>query len=238
MSLQVTDLVAGYGKVEIVHGVNLTAKASSVTGIIGPNGSGKSTILKTIAGYIKPWRGEVLYEGQDIGGRKPHTLLKSGLAYLMQRRSAFADLTVEQNLKLGEWIMPRERTKLKSAIEDMYNLFPKLRERRNTRAGSLSGGEQRMVELARALITRPKVLLIDEFSTGLSPKVYTELYDKLQTISKDEHITILAVDQNVVEIAEVADYIYVIKLGNVDTEGPIDDFRSRLDAVVQSWLKA
>ena len=238
MSLQVIDLVSGYGKIEIVHGVSLTAKASRVTGVIGPNGSGKSTILKTIAGYIKPWQGKVLYEGEDIGGRRPHTLLRNGLAYLMQRRSAFATLTVEQNLKLGGWILHGEGSRLKDVIEEMYVLFPRLRERKDTRAGSLSGGEQRMVELARALITRPKALLIDEFSTGLSPKVYTELYDKLVTISREEKVTILAVDQNVVEIAAVADYMYVVRLGKIDAEGPAEELRNRLDTIVQGWLKA
>mgnify|MGYP001026924054 CR=1 FL=1 len=237
MSLEVKDLVSGYGKVEVVHGVNLKAEETKITGIIGPNGSGKSTILKSIYGYLKPWRGSVIFDGQNVTGRPTHLLKELGISYVMQRRSVFPYLTVEENLRMGAWIFRDNKKKVKDAINDIYERFPRLKERRNLRTGSLSGGEQRMIELGRAMMTKPKLILLDEFSTGLSPKIFKELYHHLIDMSRREGVTILAVDQNVVEIANVADYLYVLKLGRNHGEGPIEDFRCRLDEVTKDWLR-
>lgn len=238
MSLEVKDLVSGYGKVEVVHGVNLKAERARITGLIGPNGSGKSTILKSIYGYLKPWRGSVVFDGRDVTGSPTHLLKELGASYVMQRRSVFPYLTVEENLRMGAWIFRNDRKKVKDAMDDIYGRFPKLKERRNLRAGSLSGGEQRMIELGRAMMTKPKLILLDEFSTGLSPKIFKELYQHLMDTSMSEEITILAVDQNVVEIANVADHLYVLKLGRNHAEGPIQNFRGRLEEVTRDWLRA
>lgn len=238
MSLEVRDLVSGYGKVEVVHGVNLKAEETKITGIIGPNGSGKSTILKSIYGYLRPWRGSVVFDGQDVTGRPPHLIKEIGISYVMQRRSAFPYLTVEENLRMGAWIFRNDKEKVKDAIDDIYERFPRLKERRNLRAGSLSGGEQRMIELGEAMMTKPKLILLDEFSTGLSPKIFKELYQHLINMSRSEGMTILAVDQNVVEIANVADHLYVFKLGRNHAEGPIENFRGRLEEVTKDWLRA
>src|SRR2546426_7546560 len=135
MSLEVSDLVSGYGKIEVVHGVTLHAEKSRVTGIIGPNGSGKSTVLKTICGYLKPSGGKVTLDGKEITGKEPQELLRLGVGYLMQRRSVFPYLTTEQNLKLGGWIFGRDEEKKRKAIEAAYERFPKLRERRKLLAG-------------------------------------------------------------------------------------------------------
>jgi branched-chain amino acid transport system ATP-binding protein len=169
---------------------------------------------------------------------QPHTLLRLGIGYLMQRRSVFPYLTVDQNIRLGGWIIQKDQEKLKMAVEDVYERFPKLKERKDLRAGSLSGGEQRMIELGRALMTKLKLLLVDEFSTGLSPKVFRELYAKLVDMSRNEGLSILAVDQNVMEIANVADYMHILKMGRNDAEGPADQFRGRLQEVTGDWLKA
>jgi len=238
MSLQAQDIVSGYGKIEIIHGISLRAELSKITGIIGPNGSGKSTFLKTLYGFVKPWSGRVTFDGKDITGDEPSDLLRSGVGYLMQRRSTFPYLTVHQNLKLGGWIFGKDETKKRKAEEEVYENFPRLRERKDTLAGSLSGGEQRMIELGRVLVTRPKVILVDEFSTGLSPKIFKTLYERLTQMSREQKTTILAVDQNVAEVAAVADYVYVFRLGRIQMEGPASDFRGKLEQVTASWLQA
>ncbi|MDG6901868.1 MAG: ABC transporter ATP-binding protein [Nitrososphaerota archaeon] len=238
MSLQAQDVVSGYGQIEIVHGISLRAEESKITGIIGPNGSGKSTFLKTLYGFVKPWKGRITFEGKEITDDEPSDLIRSGIGYLMQRRSTFPYLTVHQNLKLGGWTFGKDEEKRRRAEEEVYENFPQLKGRRNTLAGSLSGGEQRMIELGRVLMTKPKLILVDEFSTGLSPKVFKMLYEKLAYMSREQKTTILAVDQNVVEVASVADYMYVFRLGKIQTEGPASDFRGKLDQVTASWLRA
>ena len=238
MSLKVTNLVSGYGKVEIIHGININVEKGKITGIIGPNGSGKSTILKSICGYLKPWEGNVIFEGEEITSIPPHHLHKIGISYLMQRHSVFPYLTVEENLKMGAWIFRKEKDKVKDAMNFVYERFPILKERKNLRAGSMSGGEQRMLELGRALMTKPKLIIIDEFSTGLAPKIFKTMYKHLLDINEKENVTILAVDQNVREITNISNYLYVIKLGRKQTEGLSEDFRGKLDEVTKEWLRA
>lgn len=238
LSLQVENLVSGYGKVEIVHGINLNVEIGKITGIIGPNGSGKSTILKTICGYLKSWEGNVIFEGEDITGIPPHHLHEIGISYLMQRRNVFPYLTVEENLRMGAWIFRKDKERVKNAMNFVYEQFPILKERIKLRAGSLSGGEQRMLELGRALMTKPKLIIIDEFSTGLAPKIFKIMYKHLYDINVNENVTILAVDQNVKEIADISHYLYVLKLGRKQTEGPSENFRDRLYEVTKDWLRA
>jgi branched-chain amino acid transport system ATP-binding protein len=145
---------------------------------------------------------------------------------------------VEQNLKLGGWIFRKDEERLRKAVQETYDRFPALKDRKDLRAGSLSGGEQRMIELGRALMIKPKLLLVDEFSTGLSPKIFGELYKKLVDLSRDEQMSILAVDQNVAEIVNVADYIHVLKLGRNHMEGQAAQFRARPEDITSDWLKA
>lgn len=238
MSLDVEDLVSGYGKIEIIHDISMHSEKGKITGIIGPNGAGKSTLLKSIFGLIKPWKGVVRYNGEDITHLKPHERLNRGFSYLLQRRSIFPYFSVEENLRLGAWLHRNEREKQQKLIERTYELFPILKEKRKEKARNLSGGMQRMLELGRSLILDPKILLIDEFSTGLAPKIAMSLYQKITELkSGHTEMIIVMVEQNVRQLMEVADYIYVLKLGKVVAEGPVEEFRTKLRDVVKDWLR-
>ena len=238
MSLEVENLISGYGKIEIIHDISMHAEKNIITGIIGPNGAGKSTLLKSIFGLIKPWKGTIRYNREDITHLKPYEHLDRGISYLLQRRSIFPYFSVEENLRLGAWIHRNDPKKQEKLIVQTYEWFPILKERKNDKARNLSGGMQRMLELGRALILNPKLLLIDEFSTGLAPKIAKELYLKIADLrSEHSDMIIVMVEQNVRQLMEVADYIYVLKLGKVVAEGPVDEFRTKLRDVVKDWLR-
>jgi branched-chain amino acid transport system ATP-binding protein len=234
--LECINLVSGYGGIEVLHGVDLSVEVGSVTAVIGPNGSGKSTLLKTIFGLIKPWRGRVTLDGYDITGVEPHRLLGKGISYIPQRHSVFPLLTVEENLRMGLWIHRDDEEKIRDALERTYAVFPMLKEKARLRAGSLSGGELRLLELARAIMVRPRMLLIDEFSVGLSPILLRETYRLVNQLREQEGITILAVDQNVRQILSISDYVYVMKLGRKVQEGPASEVMSRLEEIMKDWL--
>jgi len=237
MILKVIDVAAGYGKIEVLHGVSINVKRNSVTAIIGPNGSGKSTLLKTIYGLIKPTRGTIIFNDRDITGITTHLLIRSGMGYLAQRPSVFPYLNVEENLRMGAWIFRHERDRYREALQEVFERFPILREKRNLKAGALSGGERRMLELGRALMTQPELLLIDEFSVGLSPKIVKEINQVLYELKKEGKITILAVDQNVRQLLSISDYVYVLKLGRKILEGQKEDILRQLDEVMSNWLR-
>jgi len=237
MSLQVNDLVAGYTRfLDILHGVNIKTQKSKITCILGPNGCGKTTLLKTIYGFLKPKSGSVLYDGEDITGTKPYHLLEKGIAYVLQRRSVFPQLTVQENLEVGVWSIRRDREKTKAGIDYVYERFPNLAKRKKVNAGLLSGGEQRMLEIGRALILHPKTLLLDEPSAGLAPKVVKEVYAKIAEL-KDEEMTILLVDQNVRLAVSLADYIYIMELGRNKTEGNREYFEKDMKEMIKDWLR-
>jgi branched-chain amino acid transport system ATP-binding protein len=238
MILEARDVSSGYAGIEILHGITLGVQRDSITAIIGPNGSGKSTLLKTIFGFIRPYRGRVAFEGIDITNQKPHALIRMGMSYLPQRRSVFPQLTVEENLKMGAWILKSDRSKVDDATEKVYQRFPDLREKSTTIAGLLSGGEQRMLELGRSLMTNPKMIIIDEFSAGLSPKIVSKCYRMLKELQTDENLSILAVDQNVLQILSISDYTYVLKLGRKVMEDPSDSLLARHEDVMRDWLRA
>jgi len=237
VSLEIRDVVSGYGKIEIIHGVSMRAEKAKIICIIGPNGAGKSTLLKTIFGILKPWKGSILYDEEEITGLRPYTLIKKGISYVLQRRSVFPYLTVEENLRMGAWTIRKNKESAQEAIEENYKRFPILRERRNVRAGSLSGGEQRMLELGRALITRPRLLLLDEFSAGLAPMIARQVYEEAERLKEEEGITIVAVDQNVRQAMKVADYVYVLELGRNKYEGAKEEFETRLRELIKDWLR-
>lgn len=236
MALEVTDLVAGYTKeVPILNGLDLTAADGRVTVILGPNGAGKSTLLKTVYGYLRPERGEILHDGKSLIGLKPKDMLREGIAYLIQGHSVFPRMTVEENLELGGWIMRGDGNRMEEAFERLYERFPRLKEKRRLSAGVLSGGEQRMLEIARLTMTGPKTLLLDEPSVGLMPKLVDEVYEEIRRL-KDERYTILIVDQNVKKSISIADYVYSLALGENRHEGPKDEFAQRLDEIVKEWI--
>jgi branched-chain amino acid transport system ATP-binding protein len=236
MSLKVRNLFSGYGKIDVLQGVSVTAERSRITAIIGPNGAGKSTLLKTICGYIKPRHGKIIYNGEDITGLKPYRIAEKGISYVFQRRSVFPRLTVLENLELGAWLIRKNPDKVRDVIEGVYQKFPELKEKSRAKAYELSGGMQRMLELARALISDPKLILVDEPSAGLAPKVFKEIYGKLESL-RDEGITIILVDQNIRQAIKSADYIYVLELGKNRFEGSKDSLSTDLKALIKSWLR-
>jgi branched-chain amino acid transport system ATP-binding protein len=236
MTLKVEGVVSGYTReAPILKGVDLIARDGLVTVIIGPNGAGKSTLLRTIYGYLHPSAGEVTHFGKSIKGLEPEAMLGEGIAYLLQGHSVFPRMTVEENLELGGWIFRRDRARMRAAFEAVYARFPRLAERRRLNAGALSGGEQRMLEIARLTMTGPRTLLLDEPSVGLMPKLVDSIYDEIMKL-KEEKFTILVVDQNVKKSIEIADYVYVLNLGENSHHGPQQDFEARLEAIIREWL--
>ncbi|MDR7423630.1 MAG: ABC transporter ATP-binding protein [Armatimonadota bacterium] len=175
--LTVHEIHAGYGKMEILHGVSLDVRPGELVSVIGPNGAGKSTAFKTIVGLLEPKSGRVVFNGAEITGHPPYEVLRRGLAYVPQGRIVFPQMTVLENLEMGAYI-ERDPARVREALERVYALFPILAERRHQKAGTMSGGEQQMVAIARALMTTPKLILLDEPSLGLSPKFVTLIFDK------------------------------------------------------------
>ncbi len=233
--LQIQNVFAGYYRdINILQGVSLTAQESKLTAIIGTNGVGKSTLLKTIYGFLAPNKGEIRWHDRNITGADPFKMPIFGLTYIPQRRNVFPEMTVEENLMLGAWTFRRQKKRIARKLEENYQRFPILRERRRQKAGNFSGGQQRMVELGRAMMIDPKLMLVDEPTAGLAPLVAREIYDKLLQL-KDEGITILLVDQNIKQAIEVSDYVYALALGKNMTEGPREDF-DNLKEQIKSWL--
>lgn len=234
--LEVSNVEAGYGKIQIVNDLSLTAKENKLTLLIGPNGAGKSTLLKTIFGFVTPSRGSIRFQGEEISGLPSHQLASLGVGFLLQRVSVFPDLTIEENLKLGAWSFKRESARVAQRIEYMYEKFPILKQKRSESAGLMSGGQKRILEIARTLMPGPKLILVDEPSAGLSPKIAKEVYRVLHEL-KDEGITLLMVDQNIRESIAYSDYVYVLERGQVSSESAAEDIEKNLKQVVESWLK-
>jgi ABC-type branched-subunit amino acid transport system ATPase component len=209
--LQVRDIQAGYGKLQILHGVTLEVRAGEMVCIIGPNGAGKSTALKCITGILRPLSGQILFAGKDLLSLRPDQVLSHGLAYVPQGRIVFPQMTVMENLELGAYI-EKIPARARTALERVCALFPILTERRDQKAGTLSGGEQQMLAIGRALMTEPRMILLDEPSLGLSPKFVTLIYEKLAAM-KQQGYTLLVVEQNAVKALSVADRGYVLELG-------------------------
>src|SRR5579875_3501253 len=229
MALEVKGVVAGYSReVAILNGVDLHAADGLVTLILGPNGAGKSTLLKTIYGYLRPRAGEIRFDGQDLTTLAPKDMLRHGVAYLLQGGSVFPAMSVEENLALGGWILGGGRGSREAR-------FARLKERRRMAAGLLSGGEQRMLEIARLTMTGPRILLLDEPSVGLMPKLVDEVYAEIAKL-KAEKFTIVIVDQNEKKAIEIADYVYALRLGRNSHQGPQREFKGRLPEIVKEWL--
>jgi branched-chain amino acid transport system ATP-binding protein len=234
--LEVRDLHAGYGKAEVLAGINLRAHAGSVVTVIGPNGAGKSTLLNAIMGLL-PARGHLFYDGVDLAREALETRVMRGIALVPERRELFASMPVEDNLVLGAYrrFRRRERT-WRDELDNVYALFPRLRERRAQLAGTLSGGERQMLAIGRALMGKPKLLLLDEPSLGLAPLIVRDIFEVIGRL-RATGVTILLVEQNARAALEVADYGYVLETGAITLQGPArglaDDAR-----IVESYLGA
>ena len=215
--LRAEALTAGYGKMPILHEVSLIIAPGELVAVIGPNGAGKSTAFKVIVGFLKPTQGRVLFDGDDITGRRPDQVLRRGLAYVPQGRIVFPQMTVLENLEMGGYI-ERNPARIREALERVYALFPILAERRRQKAGTMSGGEQQMVAIGRALMTTPKLVLLDEPSLGLSPKYVSLIFEKLVEMKRAGY-TLMLVEQNAAKALSVADRAYVLELGRNRFEG-------------------
>jgi len=215
--LTAQGITAGYGTMDILHGVALRVDTGEIVSVIGPNGAGKSTAFKTIVGFLHPRSGSVRFNGEDITGLRPDLVLRRGLAYVPQGRIVFPQMTVLENLEMGAYI-ERDARRVAEALERVYALFPVLAERRRQRAGTMSGGEQQMVAIARALMTAPRLILLDEPSLGLSPKFVTLIFDKLVEM-KHAGYTLMLVEQNAARALAIADRGYVLELGRNRLEG-------------------
>ena len=215
--LRAEALTAGYGKMPILHEVSLIIAPGELVAVIGPNGAGKSTAFKVIVGFLKPTQGRVLFDGDDITGLRPDQVLRRGLAYVPQGRIVFPQMTVLENLEMGGYI-ERNPARIREALERVYALFPILAERRRQKAGTMSGGEQQMVAIGRALMTTPKLVLLDEPSLGLSPKYVSLIFEKLVEMKRAGY-TLMLVEQNAAKALSVADRAYVLELGRNRFEG-------------------
>ena len=215
--LAVEALETGYGEVQVLWGVSLNAGRGRFTSIVGANGAGKTTMLRAIAGTITPWRGRVMFEGEDVTRLPTHAKAARGLALVPEARQLFTAMTVDENLQLGAF-SKRAARKYSDRLDQVFSLFPRLAERRQQIAGTLSGGEQQMVAIARGLMSDPDILIIDEMSLGLAPVLVYQLFVTLKKL-KEAGLTILLVEQNVHLAFAVSDYAYVIAEGRVVTEG-------------------
>lgn len=223
--LEVRDLYVGYYKdLHILQEVNLVARQGQITAVLGANGVGKSTLLKAIYGFLAPASGDVSLDGRSLMGVPTHQRIRMGLSYVTQQPSVFPWMTVEENLELGAWTFRSDKLRLQRKLEENYARFPALKDRRQSRAGALSGGQQRMVELGRTLMTEPKVILVDEPTAGLAKMLTEEVYRMLAGLRDKEGITIVLVDQEIRQALKIADYVYVLELGRNKFEGPVEMF--------------
>jgi len=236
MKLEALDLHAAYQKdLFILKGLDLSVPIGKITIVIGPNGSGKSTLLKSICGILKPQKGSVWLDQTDITGIDLDEIIKRGVSYIPQERAVFPQMTVAENLDLGCWVFKKDRLKVRERIQWALERFPVLQDRRKHLAGSLSGGLQRILDIAKALLCNPTLLLVDEPSVGLSPLIAQSIYEELLAL-KAEGRTILLVDQDVRSAMAIADEVYVLDLGAVKTHGTKENFEGQLGDVVRNWL--
>ena len=216
--LEIKNLTVSYGAITALHGVSLSVRPGSIVTLIGANGAGKTTTLKTVSGLLRARGGEMLYEGKNISGLPPHQIVKRGISHVPEGRMIFANLTVMENLQMGAYLQ-RDSTVIRSGLDYVFATFPRLREREKQIAGTLSGGEQQMLAIGRALMSRPKFLMLDEPSLGLAPLLVKTIFEKIAEINRQQGITILLVEQNANLALEISHFGYVLETGNITLQG-------------------
>ena len=231
--LEIKDLFVSYGMMEVLHGISLKVEDRELVSVIGPNGAGKSTLIKTVMGLVKPTSGQILYNGQDITNLPAHKRAGLGIGYVPEGRRVFAKLTVEENLRMGAYEL-KDKKKIAENMDRVYEIFPRLGERKNQLASTMSGGEQQMLAISRALMLSPQMLLIDEVSMGLMPIMVNTCFDVIKKLN-DQGITILVVEQNANKALKVADRGYVLETGDIVLSDTAENLRKD-DTVQRAYL--
>ena len=231
--LEVKDLEVYYGMIQAIKGISFEVKKGEVIALIGANGAGKTTTLHTITGLLSPKKGSVIFEGKDITKIPAHKIVSMGMAHVPEGRRVFADLSVYENLKLGAYTR-KDKENLNKDLENIYKRFPRLAERKNQSAGTLSGGEQQMLAMGRALMSKPSIILMDEPSMGLSPILVNEIFDIIESISKSG-TTVLLVEQNAKKALSIADRAYVLETGKIVTSGKASELLED-DSIKKAYL--
>ena len=224
--LRLHNVHAAYGPLKALHGISFEVREGSCVALLGANGAGKSTTLRVISGLMPPTEGTVEYRGENIGGLPPGDLVRRGLMHVPEGRQIFGELTVEENLKIGAYTQPWAAN-LRRRINDVYSLFPVLGQRRRQEAAILSGGEQQMLAIGRALMADPQVLLLDEPSLGLAPLIVNDIYRVIRSLNKERGVTILLVEQNATMALNTAEYAYVLETGTIAVSGTASELRGK-----------
>ena len=219
--LEIQDLNVHYGDVQALRGISIYVDTETIVALVGANGAGKSTLLKTISGIIHPSRGMILFSGKSLNKCRPEVVVDMGISHVPEGRRLFTDLTVLENLELGAY-PPKSRPFFRESLERAYNLFPVLKARRHQIAGSLSGGEQQMLAIARAMMSQPTILMLDEPSLGLSPIIVKSMFEFIKTLNKQK-VTILLVEQNIYQALKISHYAFVLKAGKITMRGRGDE---------------
>ena len=227
------DLHAQYGLTRVLHGISFSMEKGTITTLLGANGAGKTTTLRALCGMVKT-QGEVSFDGQRIDGKATEDIVRLGIAHVPDGRGTFVNLTTEENLRLGAYVR-KDRDNVEPDLERVFGYFPRLKERRTQQAGTLSGGEQQMLAVSRALMLRPKLMLLDEPSFGLAPLIVKELFGILRAVNEKEQVSMLVVEQNASMALDLADHAYLIETGRVVLSGTSDDIKSN-DSVRRSYL--
>ena len=234
MLLEIKDLRVSYGKIEAIKGISLNVKQGEIVTLVGANGAGKTTLLKTISGLLKPSAGVISFEGKDIQTIAPHNRVLEGLCQAPEGRGIFPGMTVLENLEMGKFSRKEWKNELKEDLDRMYHLFPRLKERQNQTGGTLSGGEQQMLSIGRALMSRPKLLLLDEPSMGLAPMFIKQIFNIIREI-QTQGVSILLVEQNAAQALSCANRAYIMETGNIVKEGAGKDLLND-DAIKKAYL--
>ncbi len=231
--LEIRNLSSGYGEVQILWDVSFSIEEGKLTTIVGPNGAGKTTLLRTVMGLVKPWQGQVILDGEDITRLPPHKKVEKGIVLIPEGRQLFPEMTVLENLEMGAFTA-RASERYRETLDRVFELFPRLKERMSQKAGTLSGGEQQMLAIARGLMSRPRILMLDEPSLGLAPFLVLTLFDIIRRL-RDEGMTMVLVEQNVQLSLAVSDYAYVLTGGRIEIEGEARRVRE-MESVKKAFL--